>query len=343
VVRNALRLGRIDAVLRGHYFDPEPERVEPSDVADVLEMMDIVPWEQLGSPNLLWLNPTFGTFSRRVGGADADIISGDRLLDLKTTSRLTHLEDLRQLLGYLILARAARTENPSYPAVSNLGVYHARHGHLWVSPAFGFVNHPAFAIAEQRFFDRARELAKVTTEKVVKLGLVLDKGWIYYVDVEGRAVWRIQKQKPGSSPISVRKREKLTHLSIDVEKKYRYYFIDRDGDVAGQLNPRFQPAPDERPVGSGARAPNVRNHAMSSERLNRQPAETGKVRGRRSPGDSRAAPPEGGRKIRKRSVGGGKAAVPKGPAQGAHCGSRKPAARSRRAASSGKPAKPRRQ
>lgn len=165
VVGHALRLGRIDPFVRGNYLDPEPERVEPDDVADILEMMDIVPWDQLGSSTLLWLNPTFGNFSRRVGGADADIIAGDRLLDLKTTSVPTHTEDLRQLLGYLILARAARTEDQSFPIIGNIGAYHGRHGHLWYVPVVDLTSHPAFAVAEERFFERATELAIGVAER----------------------------------------------------------------------------------------------------------------------------------------------------------------------------------
>jgi hypothetical protein len=96
----------------------EPEKVEALDLEDLMELMRLVPWKDLGSPTLLWLNPDFGVHSTRVGGADCDLISGDRLLEIKATVTPNRRPDLRQLLGYLILARAANETDPAFSVTS---------------------------------------------------------------------------------------------------------------------------------------------------------------------------------------------------------------------------------
>jgi hypothetical protein len=65
--------------------------------------------------------------SADVGGADADLIVGDFLLEIKTNGRPanTATQSLRQLLGYLLLAYGIRS----------VGIYYTRHGQLiqWAS------------------------------------------------------------------------------------------------------------------------------------------------------------------------------------------------------------------
>jgi hypothetical protein len=234
IVASALRLARIDPFYRNGFCDPEPERVEAEDLADVLALVDMVPWERLGTSSLLWLNPSFGSASSRVGGADADIIAGDRLLDLKTTSKPTVPEDLRQLLGYLVLARAAREEDPSFPVISTLGIYHGRHGHLWTVDATMVASHPEFAAFETGLFKRADELAnaeraELGIEKVATLGMTLDQDWMYYV--KGDAVWRIMRQSARIASKSPKKQEKVVELKVKTDPSY-VYFVDRDGDVS---------------------------------------------------------------------------------------------------------------
>jgi hypothetical protein len=158
IVQHALRLARIDTYFRAGYVDQEPERVDARDVQDVLALIDATPLETLGSSELLCLNPSFGKASARVGGADADLISGDLLVDLKTATNPSPRGDLRQLVAYLFLARAARREDNSFPEIRRLAIYYARHRRLWVTPATVFTEQPQFVDVEARFFERAEQL-----------------------------------------------------------------------------------------------------------------------------------------------------------------------------------------
>ncbi|HEY3355468.1 MAG TPA: hypothetical protein VGQ83_19615 [Polyangia bacterium] len=155
---HALRLARIDTFVRAEYVDVDPSRVEPADAEDVLELLEATPFDRLGSRDLLWLNPTFGDQSTRVGGADADIISGTSLLDLKTVKTPTPRGDLRQLLAYLFLARAARATDPSFPAIVTIGIYYSRQCQPWLLPVHGFTQMTEFSDVEHEFFERAETL-----------------------------------------------------------------------------------------------------------------------------------------------------------------------------------------
>ena len=73
----------------------------------------------VGEPTVL--NPTFARVSHALGGADADLIVGDRLLDIKTSISLsTKAADLYQLLGY-----ALADTNDNY-GVRRVGFYYSR-------------------------------------------------------------------------------------------------------------------------------------------------------------------------------------------------------------------------
>jgi hypothetical protein len=158
MAKHALRLARLDAYYRNEYLDPEPETIARGDLPDLVALLDIVPWRDLNSPTTLWLNLDFGRHSRRVGGADADLLSGERLLDLKTTTKPTLQSDLRQVIGYFILARAAHSDDPTFPSVSTAGIYYARHGFLWLLPSSSLAEHDGLSDIEKRFFERSDEI-----------------------------------------------------------------------------------------------------------------------------------------------------------------------------------------
>jgi hypothetical protein len=94
---------------------------------------------------VLRLNPPFGEASGLVGGADADLIAGDPLADVKVTKKgEVQGVYLDQLLGYLLLARRCAAEDVTFPTVKRLGIYFARHGHLLTQEAASILPGPAF-------------------------------------------------------------------------------------------------------------------------------------------------------------------------------------------------------
>lgn len=142
---HALLLAKLDNVCRAYQLDPALTEADPNDVRDVVELLAIVPYDLISDPQVMLLNPTFGMFSSVVGGADADLISGDLLIDVKTTKAAElKPEIIRQLLVYFVLAQRVRAEDDVFPEVRRLGIYFSRHGHLWEMPARQITEHPRY-------------------------------------------------------------------------------------------------------------------------------------------------------------------------------------------------------
>lgn len=96
------------------------------------------------SSKSILLNPIFGEYSSLVGGADADIITSNALIDLKTSfSPQVRETDLAQISGYLmllkmynidLLGKAARSYQ-NLPNVRKIGLFYARYGISYLFPA----------------------------------------------------------------------------------------------------------------------------------------------------------------------------------------------------------------
>ena len=158
IASHALRLARLDAVCRPGYLDPRFAEVAQEDIQELVALLAIVPFSDLLNDTMI-LNPTFGTFSRLVGGADGDLISGSTLIDVKVTAK-TSIEAvwLDQLLGYYFLARNYRREDPSFPNIERAGIYFGRQGFLWTMSVRQWTGHTNFSAIEAAFFREARRI-----------------------------------------------------------------------------------------------------------------------------------------------------------------------------------------
>jgi hypothetical protein len=84
------------------------------------------------SSDPILLDPTFGEASRKVGGADVDLIRGDTMIDIKTTKEMKLDGYLwSQMVGYLILADEAHSNERILPKIQNFGLYFSRYGCFW--------------------------------------------------------------------------------------------------------------------------------------------------------------------------------------------------------------------
>ena len=156
---HAIRLAKLDQVYRALMLDPHFQQAEDEDVEDLLSMLDIVPFDSLLHPKTLLLNPTFAESSVLVGGADADLIAGDLLVDFKVTkASKMHARDLDQLLGYYLLARHHRQYHPAFPEIRRVALYFARHGLLWPLDVTAWTNHPEFPAVQEWFFKCAKDV-----------------------------------------------------------------------------------------------------------------------------------------------------------------------------------------
>jgi len=150
VAAHAVRLAKLDPVLRAHYFDPTFARADKVAVREVVSLLQNAPFDLLSHPAVLKLNPTFGQYSIQVGGADADILAGDRIIDVKVRSRAcVERAMVRQLIGYAMLANSVHKFDGSIQRPREVCIYFARHGFLWSMPTQRIFGHPAYEKTER--------------------------------------------------------------------------------------------------------------------------------------------------------------------------------------------------
>jgi hypothetical protein len=136
VLRGSVLLAHLDRFARTKVLHDGFCVVNDTDLEELRALYDIVPWHLFRAAGVCALNPTFGEGSRLVGGADADLLMDDILIDIKTTKRdYVDLGYVHQLVGYLVLMRIGGMDGLSPdPVIERLGIYSARFGELWSMP-----------------------------------------------------------------------------------------------------------------------------------------------------------------------------------------------------------------
>ncbi|MDQ4123240.1 MAG: hypothetical protein M3209_17525 [Acidobacteriota bacterium] len=143
LISASLRLACLDGSARGgnaRFNKDGLTHLEEGDIADLRQLMSIVPEQDFKAQKACHLNPTFGFASSLVGGGDADIVIDDKIIDIKTTKNLKlEPKHIHQLVGYYILlslggVNLKRSSNINYldeiSDINHLGIYFSRHGYL---------------------------------------------------------------------------------------------------------------------------------------------------------------------------------------------------------------------
>lgn len=158
LLASTLDLARFDWVYRSGRPPENLGEAQAGDIEDLRRLYEIIPQDEfLGASHIL-LNPTFGSASNLVSGADADIVLDETLIDIKTVKDLTLKVDYwRQLVGYLVLADLAGDELAEMPRFSEVGIYFARHGILWRSSATEIYEHEKYEQFKTWFREKAEE------------------------------------------------------------------------------------------------------------------------------------------------------------------------------------------
>lgn len=110
--------------------------VAPAEVSELQELYALVPWDRFRPDEALLLNPEFGEGSMAVGGADADLLVDDTVIEIKTRAKQAlNLDTVRQLVAYALLANRFGPDGSSEEVrVEKIGVYLSRAGHLHAVP-----------------------------------------------------------------------------------------------------------------------------------------------------------------------------------------------------------------
>lgn len=155
-----LRLAYLDVALR-----VGPDRIDwkgldksdKRDIADLRTLLALASGSAFKARSVCLLNPTFGMASILVGGADADLLIDDCLIDVKNTKD-PHLDarDFLQLIGYYLLNGYAGMSCAGKPAaypINSLAIYFSRYGVLWKFPVEEVLSSKVAPETARWFFD----------------------------------------------------------------------------------------------------------------------------------------------------------------------------------------------
>lgn len=159
LIESALLLATLDPIYRAGLGHETIGVVHKDDVQDLKNLISAVDKKIFTAKSLCMINPTFGSASVLVGGADADLVVDDALIDIKTTKKLTlERSALDQVLGYYVLHHISGVGelNPK-PTITKVAIYFSRFGYLYVVPLSELVDSTTFPKFVQWFQKRAAE------------------------------------------------------------------------------------------------------------------------------------------------------------------------------------------
>jgi hypothetical protein len=161
LLRSAIHLAQMDSWYRAGVLGIPFGEVDEKDVDDLRNLWNIIPASLLSAKKVCLLNPIFGS-SMLVGGADADLVLDDMLIDIKTTKFLkVTREYINQLLGYYILHRIGGLDGaPPDHQINTVGIYFSRHGYLHTWKISDFIDEASFPSLQQWFEKRAKQSKK---------------------------------------------------------------------------------------------------------------------------------------------------------------------------------------
>jgi hypothetical protein len=164
LVKSTLFLGQLDSVVREGQRAKEFVNLLPEDEFDISDLKLLIENCDLNifqPKHKLILNPTFGAGTKLVGGADADLIIDDTLIDIKVTKDLNLTRpNYNQLIGYYLLFLIGGVDDHKDIIIKNLGLYFARHQVLWTIKVD--------EIADKEQFDKAKDYLKRAGKKTYR-------------------------------------------------------------------------------------------------------------------------------------------------------------------------------
>jgi len=159
LIRSAILLAQLDFIVRAGIIDENFGVIDDSDVTDLRKLISIINPDSFKAKELCLLNPTFGKASKLIGGADADLVIDNLLIDIKTTAKLEFKRDhFNELIGYYTLYKIGGIPDaPVEPKMENLGIYYSRYGELYTFPVTSVIPLSKFPSFVEWFKERAAQ------------------------------------------------------------------------------------------------------------------------------------------------------------------------------------------
>jgi len=157
LIESSLLLASLDPIIRSGFGHDDVGIIDSKDIRDLRNLVDVIDKDRFKARYTCLLNPRFGKASNLVGGADADVILDDTLIDIKTTIDFRFDRSFfDQLMGYYTL-NCINNENRfgEDSDIKSIAVYFSRHGYLHSIPLDEIINPLTFPDFIKWFVERA--------------------------------------------------------------------------------------------------------------------------------------------------------------------------------------------
>ena len=177
IFQAVLFLAQLEPTYRRGVLDPNIGVINKNDIKDLQQLIQLIPNEFRNNKQKWFLNPTFGNASRLVGGADADLIVGDILIDIKVTKKFDLTRPIfNQVLGYYLLSLMGGINgNKRIQEVRKVGVYFARHGFLLTLPISQFADKKKISTIKLEFIEGIMKSLRIKEDSLKEF--VLREGY----------------------------------------------------------------------------------------------------------------------------------------------------------------------
>ncbi|MEN6519302.1 MAG: hypothetical protein ABFC38_14200 [Methanospirillum sp.] len=136
LLTSCCELAQVERIYRSKFSVVETTKIGEDEIEDLRQLYSILDKDAFVATSRCLLNPTFGDASLLVGGADADLIIDDLLVDIKTTKKIEVSRDyFNQLIGYALLHQINQQNHGNVrdpdASLSRVGIYFSRYAYLW--------------------------------------------------------------------------------------------------------------------------------------------------------------------------------------------------------------------
>ncbi|MEA2003750.1 MAG: hypothetical protein U9O53_02195, partial [archaeon] len=130
ILKGTILLAQLDPIYRAGHIDENMGVVDNNDIQDLRNLISLVNIEDFKVDSYCLLNPTFGEGSVLVGGADADLVIDNQMIDIKTTKKLEVTRKMfNQIIVYYILGYIGGigAEKIDISNIDKIGFYFSRY------------------------------------------------------------------------------------------------------------------------------------------------------------------------------------------------------------------------
>ena len=162
IIKGAILLAQLDPIYRAGYIDENMGIVDEDDIQDLRNLISLVNIKDFKVNSHCLLNPIFNEGSILVGGADADIVIDNQLIDIKTTKKLeVSREMFNQIIGYYILGKIGGIgeEKIDISNINEIGFYFSRYGVKYMYKVEEIIDFNSLPNFIDIFEDKAKKLS----------------------------------------------------------------------------------------------------------------------------------------------------------------------------------------